>query len=97
MPPTPAHRQRASGETGADHQLIPGHYGAQHVTPTGPLTLGHRQGGWDHDGTWMQFGAAMVVIQLKTVHHDPQPQRYHIGWTAKPLEPERRLGTPALL
>src|SRR5438874_337321 len=45
----------------------------------------------------MQFGAAMVVIQLKTVHHDPQPQRHRIGWPSKPLEPERRLGTPALL
>src|SRR5919108_654880 len=47
--------------------------------------------------TWVQLGATVVIIQLKTVHHDSQPQRHRIGRTAKPLEPERRLRTPALL
>src|SRR5262249_25949378 len=70
-PATPPHGQRAGGETGPDHQLIPRYYGAQHVTPAGPLTLGYRQSSRDHHGPRVQFGATVVVIQLKTVHHDP--------------------------
>ncbi len=40
---------------------------------------------------------SMGAYRSDPVHHHPRPQCHGIGWAAKPLEPERCLGTTSLL